>query len=208
MTPLRARSAAFPSPRWRCPPHCGDTQPAEQLAGTVFRGAEAAAREARQLVAGLRLDSPDQHLAGTVASICRAWSNKSGIPVQLDLRPVDPAIAVRYELTRILHEALVNVERHANARQVNVNLGQSRGNLRLVVTDDGVGLPGEPRGPASGHFGIGGMLERAKNINGSLRIDSGRTGGVRVTLVVPLRDSDESNGGSGQRAHAHRVRAT
>jgi signal transduction histidine kinase len=181
---------------------------AEQLAGTVFRGAEAAAREARQLVAGLRLDNPDRDLAGTVASICRAWSNESGIPVELDLRPVDPPIAVRYELTRILHEALVNAQRHANARQVNVTLANSRDNLLLVVTDDGVGLPSEPRGPASGHFGIGGMLERAKTINGSLRIEPGPTGGVRVTLAVPLRDSDEGDVGSGGRDHAHRVRVT
>jgi signal transduction histidine kinase len=166
---------------------------AEQLAGAVFRGAEAAEWEARQLVAGLRLDNPNRDLAGTVASICSAWSNACGLPVKLDLRPVDPPIAVRYELTRILHEALVNVERHANARQVTVALAQSPDMLTLIVTDDGRGLPNGRRGPASGHFGISGMHERAKAVNGTLRIESGPCGGVRVSFSAPLGEPTGSS---------------
>ncbi len=74
----------------------------------------------------------DPHLPGVVDLV--------GTPGQLDLDAVDPPIAVSYELTRLLHEALVNVERHVTAGRVTV---ESRDLNRLVVIDDGIGPPQE-----------------------------------------------------------------
>jgi signal transduction histidine kinase len=157
----------------------------EQLAGTVSHGAEAAASQARELVVGLRLDNPDEDFVQTVAGIARAWSSSTGIAVQLDLSPVEPSIAVRYELTRILHEALVNVARHARAGRVVVTVGVRADGLRLVIADDGRGLPREPAGPASGHFGLVGMAERARAVGGELRVTSRPRAGTQVTVLVP-----------------------
>jgi signal transduction histidine kinase len=158
---------------------------AEQLADTVSKGAKAAAREAQELVAGLRLDNPEEAYIDRMAEICRAWSESSGISVNLDLRCVDPPIAVRYELTRILQEALANVERHASARCVLVTLAPSGAELHLCVSDDGRGMPSPPPGPATGHFGIVGMSERAKAIGGTLVFGAGSGGGTELVVSVP-----------------------
>ena len=159
---------------------------AEQLAGTVSLGAQAAAREARQLVVGLRLDNPDEDFPRTIGDISRTWADETGIPVRPNLAALEPPIEVRYELTRILHEALVNVDRHALARQVSVTLEQVGDALRLVVADDGRGFSGDPTGPDTGHFGIVGMSERARAIGGQLRVTSKPRTGTRVAVLVPL----------------------
>ena len=88
---------------------------AEQLASTVSAGVEAAAEQARGLVTGLRLDSPQQPFAEGHRRARPGLVGGHGCPVDLDLAQAEPDIAVRYELLRILGEALTNVERHAAA---------------------------------------------------------------------------------------------
>jgi signal transduction histidine kinase len=161
---------------------------AEQLASTVSAGAEAAAREARELLEGLRLDAPDQDFVGSVRRICRTWSGSTGIPVTLDVAPVEPPVAVRYELTRILHEALRNVAQHAHASAVAVQLSERTQGIALTVRDNGVGcrVPGDPSALRSaGHFGIVGMSERARAVGGALEIGPARGGGTTVSVWVP-----------------------
>jgi signal transduction histidine kinase len=161
---------------------------AEQLASTVSAGAEAAAREARELLEGLRLDAPDQDFPGSVRRICRTWSGSTTIPVSVDVARVDPPVAVRYELTRILHEALRNVAQHARATAVSVELSERGAGIALTVRDNGVGcrLPGDPSALRSaGHFGIVGMSERARAVGGTLRVGSGQGGGTTVSVWIP-----------------------
>jgi signal transduction histidine kinase len=162
---------------------------AEQLASTVSQGAEAAAREARQLVTGLRLDSPDRDFDESINVLCRRWAESSRVPTRVVAAPIEPAVAVRYELTRILHEALQNIEAHAHAGRVDVRLVRSGPDVELTVRDDGVGFPtpddlGALR--SGGHYGIVGMSERAKAVHGSLTVTSARGAGTIVTVRVPV----------------------
>lgn len=94
---------------------------------------------------------------------------------------------VELNLFRIAQEALVNVQRHAQARTARVQLDFGRAHVRLVVEDDGVGLPegeedeaDEPRG-----FGLTGMRERAVLLGGQMTITSQAGQGTRVEVIVP-----------------------
>ncbi|MDQ3369117.1 MAG: GAF domain-containing protein, partial [Myxococcota bacterium] len=69
---------------------------------------------------------------------------------------------------RIFQEALTNVARHASAAVVDVTLGLERGQVRLEVADDGVGLPDV--GPRSSTLGILGMGERARRLGGECHV--------------------------------------
>ncbi|WP_162794749.1 sensor histidine kinase [Nonomuraea lactucae] len=161
---------------------------AEQLADTVSRGAEAAAKEARQLLEGLRGDVPNQEFEETVRRVCEDWSLETRITVDLRADCPDPGVAVRYEMVRVLQEALSNVQRHSSAGQVRVRLRGTGGWLELVVADDGFGFR-VPRDlttlQAAGHFGLVGMAERATAVSGTLRVVSD-AGGTVVTLRVPI----------------------
>ena len=160
---------------------------AEQLADAISRGAHAASREARELIDGLRLDAPDKDFGQTLDRICRLWSAQTGIATRATVTPVEPPVPVRYELARILQEALTNVARHADATRVEVTLARHAGTLTLTVRDDGRGFAVPDDLTAlqhSGHVGIVGMTERARAVGGELSIASayGRSTVVRVRV--------------------------
>jgi signal transduction histidine kinase len=161
---------------------------AEQLASTVSRGAMAAAREARELLTGLRLDTPDQDFAATLRRICEHCGELSGTAVSLTAAPVDPPADVRYELSRILDEALRNAVRHGRPERITVTLTQTD-RLRLRVHDDGDGfrVPGDLSVLSTrNHYGIVGMAERARNAGGVLDVRSKPGHGTVVEVSVPV----------------------
>jgi signal transduction histidine kinase len=109
----------------------------------------------------------------------------------LDLRTAGPVVDVSPEATavvvRVLTEALTNVERHAQASNVEVRLQVEDDRLTLTVSDDGVGfVVDEASGPGEGHFGLTLMRERARSVGGSLAVTSGSRAGAGVTLQVPV----------------------
>jgi two-component system, NarL family, nitrate/nitrite sensor histidine kinase NarX len=113
-----------------------------------------------------------------------------GPPVRLSLRgaaaDVGPeTIAV---VSRVLGEALANVDHHAQARQAVVNVRVEGERLELVVDDDGRGFdPVRASGRADGHFGLSIMRERARGCGGECEIGPRPGGGTRVLLRVPVR---------------------
>jgi signal transduction histidine kinase len=166
-----------------------DPAMAEKLASTVSEGASAAAREARELLDGMRLDDPDRDFVVTVFERCERWVQAAGIPVRLTSSPCDPPVEVRYELGRVLQEALSNVARHSGATMVEVELLGGQADLRLRVTDNGCGftLPQKLSALRAGqHYGILGMHERVRAIGGTLLVESAPGSGTTVQATIPV----------------------
>ena len=88
---------------------------------------------------------------------------------------------------RIVQEAVVNVERHADARVVQLDLSQISGQIILEISDDGIGIPNDiavgDRTEAVG-VGLSGMRERAKMHGGTFSISS-LGSGTRVCARFP-----------------------
>jgi len=87
-------------------------------------------------------------------------------------------------LFRIAQEALTNIKRHANAKNVKICLTGNKSNVTLAITDDGVGfdLAGISQHPKRG-IGLRNMHERVDAIGGKLELTSSPDGThVRVTL--------------------------
>ena len=83
----------------------------------------------------------------------------------------------------ILQEALANVVRHAHARHVYVSAGCTDDRLRLVIRDDGIGLPPE----ITGEHGLHNMRDRASLLHGLLLVEK-LSRGTSVTLDIPQED--------------------
>jgi len=116
-------------------------------------------------------------------------------------------------LLRIIQEALANVHRHASASQVSIGLRRRSDALRLIVADDGRGMPridGLAEGSVRTGMGIPGMKARLHEIGGRLEIRSGPQGTTIVAIVpVAATRSWPAAGAPGeyQRAHASRAAA-
>jgi two-component system sensor histidine kinase UhpB len=88
-------------------------------------------------------------------------------------------------LFRILQEALTNVARHSDATRVEVETGESEGNLLLEVRDNGRGIKRMELKDA-GSLGILSMRERALNLGGEVVIEGVRGAGTTVKVKVPI----------------------
>ena len=92
-----------------------------------------------------------------------------------------PAATV-VEVSRIVHETLVNVRRHAAAQHVQITLWSEAQGLCVDVVDDGRGFDRET---IWGGVGLAAMHERADALDGELSIHSARGMGTQVQLRIP-----------------------
>jgi signal transduction histidine kinase len=144
--------------------------------------------EARRAIAALRASSVDD--LGLVKALhrrLRTLGDRAGLEtawkVEGDLSDLDPV--VEQTVYRVAEEALLNVERHAAAREIAVRLVRSHRRLTLTIHDDGQGFDvNETLEPIEGHFGIAGMRERAELLGGQLEIESEPGRGTRVRLTM------------------------
>ncbi len=108
----------------------------------------------------------------------------SGLSIHLEVGPLLPLpLPADHEtaLYRIAHEGLTNAVRHARARTVRVELDGDPLSVRLVVEDDGIGIPPDAIGTGVGTRSI---LERVAPFRGSATW-TGDTG-TRLAIELPL----------------------
>jgi len=92
-------------------------------------------------------------------------------------------------LYRIAQEALTNVAKHAHAAHARVHLHIDKEEVRLTVSDDGVGMDVEEaqRAAACGRgWGLAGICERVQLLGGRLDLRSSPGAGTDVVVQVPL----------------------
>jgi signal transduction histidine kinase len=165
----------------------------ERLDSTIERAAKAIT-EGRDAVQGLRASTTQTNdLARAVSALgeelaidpAQDGSAAFRVTVEGESRDLHPIL--RDETYRIAAEALRNAYRHAQARQIEVEIRYDNEQFRLRVRDDGKGI--DPailsRQESEGHYGLPGMRERAKLIGGKLVIWSEVDAGTEVELGIP-----------------------
>jgi signal transduction histidine kinase/ligand-binding sensor domain-containing protein len=164
----------------------------EKLDNAIDQAAEAVT-EGRDAVQGLR-DSTVQgnDLALAISTLGEELATDSSnsrpafrVAVEGESRNLHPIL--RDETYKIAAEALRNAFRHAQARQVEVEIRYDDEQFRLRVRDDGKGID-----PAvlsaqrtEGHYGLPGMRERAKIMGAKLTVWSEVEAGTEVELRLP-----------------------
>ncbi len=116
----------------------------------------------------------------------------AGLNCELQLPSPEPQLpkGVGIALFRVLQESLLNVTQHAQARAVAVEVivEPPRQRLRLLITDDGIGVSAE-RQRTLGSQGLGSMRHRMRAVGGDFRIRAAAQRGTEVEVVVPLAGS-------------------
>ena len=166
----------------------GDPASVAPLLERTRAESEAAVREVRRVLDGLRPGALDLHelpvaVRDTATSL--GLGRPGGTAFELDADHLPPlAPRVEEAAYRIVAESLTNVARHARAGRCTVRLAQADGHLRVAITDDGCGAQPAPGG-ASGH-GLESMRRRAADLGGVLRVEGAALAGTTVTAMLPL----------------------
>ena len=132
-------------------------------------------------------------IQATVTSVARA----SQIELTADIANIDDAFPedLRINIFRIVQEGLNNMVRHSNATQGAVTAHRASSSVVLTISDNGSGIPTEPRSvkPGAGGFGLTGIRERAMLMNGTLQIKSENGHGTLLVIHFPLekRSADD-----------------
>src|SRR5438477_3683442 len=107
------------------------------------------------------------------------------IPCRLEVKPsfhIEDDVAAG-ELYRIAREAVINANKHSEARKIVIRLEGVENEMVLRVIDDGTGFPSEPKTKRG--LGAHIMGYRARLIGARLEIDTPRKGGTRVSCYLP-----------------------
>jgi len=130
----------------------------------------------------------EKGLPTALSAYCEEFSEIRGIPISYkadeNVDELSPGAALC--LYRIAQEALGNVAKHANARQVEVRLTRSNGTVCLWVSDDGVGFDSS-LSETSGGLGMINMRERVRQLNGTFEFESAPGRGTKLKAEVPFR---------------------
>jgi signal transduction histidine kinase len=159
---------------------------ASKMVATVREQVREALSELRSTVATLREPlQTDLSLESALTRLAAAFEGATNLKVGLNLPNEECTIPDAHRLTiyRAAQEALTNVQRHAQAGQVWMDLNWDRDHITLTVSDDGIGLSEDVD---SSSFGLRGLRERATQLNGQVHIDNQPEGGARLQVVLPL----------------------
>ena len=146
----------------------------------------------RRLIRALRpLYLEDLGLVAALDMLARETQDSAQIPVKFQKLGLERRLSPDVELAlyRIAQEALTNIQRHANASQIELKIEFLSEQVLLNIADNGRGFE-PPESPAefapSGHFGLLGLYERAELIGATLNLVTAAGDGTKVIVSLPL----------------------
>ena len=165
------------------------------ISGEIKTGLDSAYRHLRELLSAFRTSMPPGGLHQALREVVDELEARAGTGVSLDFRLGSQPLTANEEfhLLQIVREALTNVIRHARAAHAVVQLALlASGEVAVRIEDDGRGIA--PDSGGEGHHGLSIMRERARQLDGSLAIQPGASGGTCVEMRFrPRAAPTESN---------------
>lgn len=162
---------------------------ARMALGAALEMLQLAHAEARRLISGVRPPVLDE--AGLETAIAHLVHDERAFKgpkieykseVQFDRLPR----ILENTLYRIAQEALTNACRHSESQMVRVHLRQEDQVIRLEVQDWGVGF--DPQIVGDGHYGLEGIRERVRLLDGKLTLHTAPGQGTLLRVDVPLAE--------------------
>jgi signal transduction histidine kinase len=130
----------------------------------------------------------DETLAQMLQRLLQDPYYKTLVKMSLDLKlPDEKTLSPMraHHVFAIINEAMANIARHANARNVSIQVHDLGEQLQVIIKDDGIGMaPTVQPG-----YGLRNMRDRSRLLNGDLRFSEPSGKGTTVTLDIPWVDS-------------------
>ncbi|WP_310386189.1 CHASE3 domain-containing protein [Roseateles sp.] len=122
-------------------------------------------------------------LLPTLEILVREFAEAKGLQVHCELQPVELASGAEIIVYRVVQEAVTNISKYAQARQIWLKMQQVDGVVTVSVRDDGVGFDSEvvPRST----YGLLGMRMRVEAEGGQLQVSSNPGQGTLIQISLP-----------------------
>ncbi len=154
----------------------------------------------QRILRDLRPPALDAGLVAALEFLVEQFRRRTGIDVQLasnrDQIEVSERIAIA--VYRVAQESLTNIAKHSGAGQARLDLMVNADVLSLEISDDGRGIA-EGDLDKDGSFGLRGLTERVRQVNGWIEVPTGVPRGM-VMLTIPLTDQAAVRLASGDEA--------
>jgi signal transduction histidine kinase len=92
-------------------------------------------------------------------------------------------INIKMQIYRVLQEALQNIDKYAQAKNVIINMRKVASDINVIITDDGIGFE---KSKIKKGFGLNNMKDRIKTINGKITVRSAVGEGTTINVIVPV----------------------
>ena len=175
--------------------HYSDHQGIVDVTHRMQKTIEGSATAMRRIISDLRpLMLDDLGILAAAKSLIQDYSLRTGLTLDLqsDGNFEDLPDSYQTALYRTLQESLTNIIRHADATRVDIMLLRNDRAIELTVSDNGRGFAEHERGKRDS-FGLFGLSERARELNGIFLIDSAPGHGVTIVIRLPAIEEGSTN---------------
>lgn len=162
---------------------------------SAVQQAENAAREGLNEIRRIVWDmQPEQFekasLVEAVEELAARWSTENNIQVKMKVtgNPRPLTSSAETALLRISQEAMHNIKKHAQAKNVNITFSFMEDIFVMDIADDGLGF--EPSKIKNG-FGMKTMRDRAEELSGTLTIESEQGTGTAIAVSIPISEEND-----------------
>ncbi len=155
--------------------------------GRAMAAIDDAVQVKRRIIEDLRPSVLD-HL-GIAAALdwqCSEFEKRTGVPCRVELDDSDLVLPApsSIALYRVAQEALTNIGKHAQAKNVTVSLRRDDGAWILRIADDGVGIDSQKSKNPAG-FGLLAMRERVRALGGAFSLEGRAAQGTVIEARLP-----------------------
>ncbi len=158
-------------------------------------GIQLVSTQVRHIIADMRPPQvgPEATLADYIQYVVNIHRERGGPPVELHLETLasspDFSLSQKLLLTRVIQEALLNIRKHAQAKNVRLTLTDNGDQFHVVIADNGKGFDlaeVQARPLDRGGAGLANLRTRAEAIGGMFTIRRDGSGGwTEVKLTLP-----------------------
>ena len=149
----------------------------------------------RELLTTFRLQLTEPGLRPALEASCEEYSTRFGFDVKLDYQ-LPPRYVPSHQAIhalQIAREALSNALKHSEATEVTVSVTQHDNQVRLIVADNGRGVPDHAE--RTNHYGLIIMRDRAQSLRGDCQVRRRDSGGTEVVVsFIPEKPLPQPEG--------------
>jgi signal transduction histidine kinase len=174
----------------------GPQEPPAANLNEISTTASAAINEVREIAYNLGPYQLERFgLARTLREMIEKVAGTTPIRFRVAIDDLDGAFSKETEISiyRIVQEAINNIVKHSQASEATIEVTRDLKRVVIKISDSGKGFVTEARlAAASRGFGLVGIEERVRMLNGNLAIHSAPGQGTRLEIALPVVERERA----------------